>query len=78
MSLKNSGWQPISTAPKDGTEFFVWVPCEHKGYQERACYEDGHLCVITDGTFSATDFYDEPFGDSVKWWTPELPAPEDE
>ena len=60
-------WQPIETAPRDGTEFigFEWTSPET--YTQYVCWRDGDEWVID--------------GDGLGWvrptlWQPLLPPPE--
>ena len=69
-------WQPIETAPKDGTEILLWGPyCERpspaKWYDGKWCaYWDGFRVIESEGDFG-TDYreFDVP-----THWMP-LPDP---
>lgn len=41
-----SGWQPIETAPRDGTRFDVWIPSERGGWRATDLHfnERGAIC----------------------------------
>lgn len=68
-------WQPIETAPKDGTE--IWA---YNGEQARMYWAEGHgenfdyaLWVWSDDLLSDVD----PSPDQPTYWMP-LPAPPEE
>ncbi len=64
--MQMTGWQPISTAPKDGTEVLV---CGYR-QQSVAAYREGYWRVYTDeGWFGS----DQP----ATHWMPLPEPPED-
>jgi len=55
-------WQPIETAPKDGTEFQAWITNKYvKGFWEPRCKfdKDGRFLIFTivDNIECEEDFY---------------------
>ena len=61
------GWQPIETAPKDGTWFLIWSPNNERA-ELAAINRKGELWLIQDH---------EPWGrDIAKGWTHWQPLPE--
>ncbi|NJB80339.1 DUF551 domain-containing protein [Xanthomonas arboricola] len=73
-----SEWQPIETAPKDGTRILVW--CEHEDYPFPAYWFEhprfsawlafkSHL--TTDGDANVVDYFSQQ---SISHWMP-LPEP---
>ena len=43
--MNENKWQPIDTAPTDGTEFLIWVRARHSGYEF-----NGGVARIVDGS----------------------------
>lgn len=57
-----SGWQPIETAPKDGTRIWAWFPLAKQAYAinwRENIYEQKPNWTLDDGE-SATLTYDPP------------------
>lgn len=48
-AAKDGGWLPIETAPKDGTEVFVYVP--------------GDSLFPTAATYKSADYFEKEYGD---------------
>lgn len=63
-----SEWKPIETAPKDGTEFQVWV--QKYGWEPRARYKKG-VVQIRDDEFGWEEWFDQSL---IRHWMP-IPAP---
>lgn len=64
-----SDWQPIETAPTDGTEFDVWVPSDAGGYRVTNLHLRGDRGYLWDQGLSIARI--------ARWpthWMP-LPAP---
>ena len=78
MQLVTEEYQPIETAPKDGTEILVWARWDWHGsdgedcqsdYAWRVCFWDEGLCV-ENGFWSVTE---NPYTDiarSPTYWYP--------
>ncbi len=65
-------WQPIATAPKDGTEIFV---CNADGYQREIVFWDSDPNNLGWHTTDGRSFY-KYAGDAVYWHSaPEFKAP---
>lgn len=70
-----SAWQPIETAPKDGTEIYVWAP----GWNGRGPLVRTAWCGTQDGAcgFWMNEFLNGSYGCPFKpaHWTPIPPPP---
>jgi hypothetical protein len=61
-----NGWQPIETAPKDGTAFLAWM---RPNWIEIMYYSDGDIFYGSDGDAP-------PHGRSLpRYWMPAPPSP---
>lgn len=66
-------WQPIETAPKDGTRVDLWIPRDAKGNDGGA-----HLasdCEYVDGRWMLNGDFDMPWFQEATHWRPLLVAP---
>ena len=71
-----SEWQPIETAPKDGTPIIVWGPdisCPCDGYYPRSCWwsQEGHGVWVVRETANDATYLDPA---ALTHWQP-LPEP---
>lgn len=68
-----SGWQPMETAPRDGTEFLIWCRAKHTGRE----FHGGIAYYSDDGFCPAVRTHQSRYGIEVRAWHP-LPEPPDE
>lgn len=79
-------WQPIETAPKDGSMFLVWVNAtkfgeDDEGRQfEQDCSQVDFAEWRTEGDIGWVNYFAHPFADQeyVTHWMPLPAAPNDE
>lgn len=68
----NNGWQPIETAPKDGTPFDVWVKStKNTTYGVRMAE-----VYFSNGVICGRRFPDASFGEYASHWMPLPTSPE--
>jgi len=70
MRLRNP-WQPIDTAPKDGTVVLLWDGIETTGYWQNYTFSPGSWCLCISGAYAQDAALDGP-----THWAP-LPAEPD-
>lgn len=71
MTNKHQGWQPIATAPRDGTQFLI--DCEQaECFVTIATFENGELVSAFDGRPYL------PFVTPARYWHTLPPPPEQE
>ena len=71
-------WQPIATAPKDGTEIVVYCPAGTVGQRDRMFYARYNA---DDGCWTSTACYDDYYSvdeDRPTHWQPRLTPPTNE
>lgn len=89
IDMNNNSWQPIETAPRDGTViltekgFVKLVTIPYRGYTD---WEEWQLCHMNGEIYKETIFYsginmgnnhERPIKPNPKWWMPVPPIPVD-
>jgi hypothetical protein len=59
-------WQPIATAPRDGTEIVIWLG----GDQQRWVKAFFRYNMLFGETWDFEDGHSVSVNDDVKWWMP--------
>lgn len=74
--MDKHGWQPRETAPKDGTEFLIWIPAfmEWDGKMAHVRYYSPWDCFIPAG--ASVEEGDDRFGIGVNVPSHWMPLPE--